>query len=148
MSAPIYEKDRNPVPEAARLRRPDETTFLVERHSLPAGWRVSAWEVKNDRTPQEFIEVKGAVYPPITRGKRKGLPNYRKPEPGTEMRLSFTLEDITAWCAEWERETGLCSACEGTGHAWNGWHHERGNHFRVCSACDGSGQAPAARAAA
>lgn len=63
--------------------------YCIEVKGAPVGFDVvevgcvggseTAWPP--DHT---HVEVKGAIYPPITKGPRKGKPNYRNPVEGSK----------------------------------------------------------------
>lgn len=59
----------------------------IAEFGAPEGFAIVETElVGSGRKPNEFTHCKviGAVYEPITRGKRKGEPNWRKPIDGTK----------------------------------------------------------------
>jgi hypothetical protein len=123
--------------------------FLQAKYEIPDDWTVKACERRNygtggRRGQNEILLVTGAVYPAITRGPRKGQPNFRKPQPGTEQTLCAVLADMDAWQDDWEQSTGKCKTCIGSGQEWRGWSAEHGDRFATCHRCDGSGLARAA----
>lgn len=81
----------------------------------PEGFTIVEAElVGTGRKPTEYTHCKvvGAVYEPITRGKRKGEPNWRKPVEGTKYvyYLSTSHSDRSA------QGTSLCSDCPPVGY--------------------------------
>lgn len=39
----------------------------------------------------------------------------------------------------YERETGRCANCYGSGRQWAGWHYQEGTKYRPCCACGATG---------
>ena len=78
------------------------------------------------------MKVEGAIYEPFKSGPRKGEPNWLKPRDGTKLTLWIKPEEIDARERQWERDTGLCFNCDGTGEKYN----------RTCIRCKGSTKAP------
>lgn len=73
-----------------------------------------------------------------------GLPNIdcRGKQRWTGVRLDklFVSEAQVASAAlAWERETGKCHVCAGSGQENIGWHHKDGNKYRTCTRCNGEG---------
>jgi hypothetical protein len=81
------------------------------------------------------------VAPEITRGKRKGQPNWRKLDRSTREVLYITPAEHAAWCSLWEARTGRCHECTGDGEVCTGWSALAGRRMKVCPRCGGSGQA-------
>jgi RecJ-like exonuclease len=72
------------------------------------------------------------VTPLVSKGPNKGRPNWRKMDQATERVVIITVAEHEAWKLEWERKTGNCAECVGTGiTAWE----------RLCRRCGGSGKA-------
>lgn len=115
---------------------------LREKFTLPDGWEIYAWELKNMDTDAEYILHSGAVVTATySRGPRKGEKNWAKSNRQSEMDLPLTCEEIAAFLAKWTAETGLCHHCHGNGTAWHGWSAARGNDYRICRHCAGTGRA-------
>jgi hypothetical protein len=134
---------RPDVPNLVQRRPPTMDQFIIERFKLDPKWEHAGWK-KEGMDPKtgdcKFILVTGAVYPEITRGRRKGHTNYKKPEPGTFLSVSVIPDEMDQWMSSWEKETGYCSKCSGTGHAWSGWSAERGNRYTPCKHCSATGK--------
>jgi hypothetical protein len=64
------------------------TAAAREAASLPADWH--GWLFT--AVPGQGVLVKGAVCPPITRGPRKGAPNFRKSDRRTERQVFVSNE--------------------------------------------------------
>jgi hypothetical protein len=88
---------------------------MMEEHArevlgLPPEWRFLELEVLGHGTPRVYLRIKGAVVPKvITKGPRKGKPNYKFRE--REAEIIFSVEEQDAWEAAWEKRTGLCRRC-------------------------------------
>src|SRR5689334_17120423 len=79
-----------------------------ERAGMPEAWQMFKWECFPKLSAQTiYVEITGAVAPLITRGKRKGQPNWRKFDRSTEKTIVITLTDADKWAAEWSAKTGL-----------------------------------------
>lgn len=57
----------------------DAAIRIAKRHGAPPGW--VPWLFQS---ALNGVVCTGAVCPPITRGKNKGQPNYRKADPDTK----------------------------------------------------------------
>ena len=71
----------------------------VAEFGAPDGFTVvEAALVGGDGTRENFThcKVRGAVYEPVTRGKRRGEPNWRKPNPGTKREFFIPVEKRNA----------------------------------------------------
>ena len=116
-----------------------------ERLNLPA-WQAARWELlgdlKGDHTHQ-VSRLDGGVYPPISKGKNQGEPNWRRPEPGTKQTFYITPLEHSTWLLGWERRTGSCSKCfKHPGQEFQSWNHLTGTQYRTCTRCQGTGKAP------
>ena len=136
------------VPDVVAKRPPTSEQHAREFYGLPADWECYKWEVHGDKGTG-YITLTGGVYRhKLLRGPRKGQTNYRKPEPGTEQTIALPYAAQAAWRVQWERETGHCSYCEGTGQALSGWRAKTGNSYVTCLKCDGTGRAALTQAPA
>lgn len=75
----------------------------------------------------------------VTRGPRKGRRSFV--DKGRLTTIIVTRNEEDAVRAEYERETGHCSACLGSGREFAKWDHVTGTWFRTCKKCDGTGKA-------
>jgi len=135
----VYERPEKP--QQVQERPCHFMSYLRERYDLPKGWRWVSWELKNFGTPHEVTMVEGAVCPDKTRGKNKGRMNWAKRDQSTQMTLPVPLADYRVWEERWERETGYCRHCEGTGYRWRGWSADDGHTYKLCRHCDATGKA-------
>lgn len=96
-----------------------------------------------DDSATKLIRVTGAVAPMKTRGKYKGLPNWDKRDPATDKTAYFTPEEHDRWVQEWEKKTGKCSDCTGSGKRYAGWSVAEGTTYKPCKTCGETGMAAA-----
>lgn len=121
--------------------RPDFYQMFAESKGVPAGWKWHGWSTNSDEVPNGFLKLKGCVPSGVyIRGPRKGRPNFSKPVEGTRRVLFIDLQELDAFVDEWEKSTGSCRHCGGTGLEWAGWNRETGTKYRPC----GCGRTPAA----
>ena len=107
-----------------------------EVHHLPDDWQPRIYE-SLDRNLG--FQLTGAV--PIgfySRGPRKGMPKF--PPKRDLQRVVITTAELDACKVKWERETGLCHCCGGSGETVRSV-SASGTTYRACSACNGSGAA-------
>jgi hypothetical protein len=89
--------------------------IMIERGAHPL-FHWSRVEGMGETRDEGAIVGYGAGYATFyTRGKRAGEINYSKPIPDTRREIVITFRDLDARKARWERETGLCQACGGSG---------------------------------
>ena len=88
----------------------------------------------------ELVEVIGAVAPLKTRGKSKGSHNWDKMDKSTKRTVYITFKEHAEWVKGWEKKTGLCANCKGTGQQWAGWSVTDGYKYRNCGKCRASGK--------
>lgn len=88
----------------------------------------------------ELVEVIGAIAPLKMRGKLKGTRNWRKMDRTTKRTVYITLKEHAEWVKEWEKKTGKCATCRGTGNKWCGWSRNVGSRYKSCTKCQGSGK--------
>jgi hypothetical protein len=69
---------------------------LCVAQGAPEGWKIAVSEMLGNYPKYTHYQFKGAVYPPLQRGARKGSPNYRRPAPGTERTYIFDVETVRA----------------------------------------------------
>jgi DnaJ-class molecular chaperone len=83
--------------------------------------------------------VSGGTPRILQKGKRKGQRTWIDSKDVAE--CAVTDSDIVAELAQYEKDTGNCSDCWGTGQMWIGWHHIDGHKHETCRKCSGSGKA-------
>ena len=112
---------------------------------MPPEWDAYEFEAivrTADNSAAKLIRVVGAVAPPKTRGKYKGLPNWDKRDPATEKTAYFTPEEHEEWTRQWEQKTGKCAECLGRGEKMAGWSAASGARYKPCDKCGATGKAP------
>jgi hypothetical protein len=77
--------------------------------------------------------------PALTRGPRKGQPNWRSAT-NRQVRL-LSREQIESGAERWSERTGLCVSCVGDGRSFSGWRLGEGSRFVPCKTCNGTGSA-------
>lgn len=99
--------------------------------ALPDGWEVCRWS----RIGTDAVLYEGGVPTVIQRGPNKGKKRWRGPV------QSAVVTDAEEWAerARYERETGRCANCYGSGRQWAGWHYQEGTKYRPCRACGATG---------
>lgn len=95
--------------------------------NAPEGWR---WYSAQVLTPTEDTLLKGGVPKQGKRGPSwKGV---------TTLTCVVTEAEIAAAKADYERETGKCAACAGSGKTLKSADYLGNRTYRVCSRCRGS----------
>ena len=112
-----------------------------ERAGHGDGWQVCVYErMPPSNTPCLYYSLKGAVYPPLKSGPRKGRTNVAKPSPGTEETVIITPAEHESWLAAWGARTGRCIDCLGKGEKVQSWSKAEGTKYKPCRACGGDGK--------
>lgn len=76
-----------------------------ERLGLP-DWKTRRWELLGGDNPSNQVSrLDGGVYPPKTRGKNQGEPNWRRPQAGTAQTIYITPMEHSEWLKGWEART-------------------------------------------
>lgn len=118
------------------MSAPDWYNLIAADRGKPEGWRWYSLQAVNDST----IVEGGIPRSLVTRGPRKGLPNWTKPDAVSKMIVSPA--DVLARKLRFEAETGNCHQCGGVGQEFKGWSKEAGRLTRECRRCRGNGKAP------
>jgi len=117
--------------------RPGITSLARERLRLPDDWQAVIWTREGEHPDYWGMSVEGGVCPPKTRGKYKGAPNWRAAT--LKRKFSATDAEVKAHIAKWERRTGKCEQCVGTGWRSFGWGCEVGHRYVPCTRCGWTG---------
>jgi hypothetical protein len=119
-------------------------TNLFQEHArelakMPDEWIVYSFKAipNSDGT----LEFKGAIAPIYSRGKSKGLPNWKMSDKNSERTVYIKESEHDLWLAKWEKETGQCHECVGTGDVFQSWELGKGVIYKKCSVCVGTGAA-------
>lgn len=113
-------------------------------HGVSPEWHWCAIDASG--SPGGYIKITGCVpIGRVTRGPRQGRLKW---PPKKDMQ-SFWVHrsDLEESSLMYERDTGNCRVCSGSGQEWCGWHHIEGNKYRPCSRCKATGKAPSASVA-
>ena len=118
--------------------------FAKEKFNLAADWRIFRWECFPKSADKcTHVMVTGAVCNAvICSGKRAGQTNWDKRDKTTEFSLPVVIDDFEKWKPEWEKKSGKCWVCLGTGQRWIGWHHIDGDKYQPCKRCLTTGKPP------
>lgn len=113
-----------------------------QKHGAPEGWVWRSLETLGDpRADSTDRQILIEGYVPngvITKGPRKGQPG---PEtPGTRLKFVCTDAERRATQAEWERSTGKCGDCGGSGVGYSCWSQARQETFIHPCKCNGTGK--------
>ena len=128
------------IPDAVLARRPDYETQAREALGMSSEWKIMRWEAKGEHPNYYGVLVTGAVPGPLkTRGKYKGHPDWSKRT--MEASITITKQAKKTWIAAWERDTGYCHHCLGTGQEFKSWNCNTGFAYSPCSHCAATGLA-------
>lgn len=98
-------------------------------------WKACIWE----RIGPDATKIEGGLTTPILRGKRKGQPKWGKRR---DLDVCIVTDDeVSQERAKYERETGNCANCKGTGQVMKSWSVTDGVKTRDCDKCEGTGKA-------
>lgn len=115
-----------------------------EREQLPDNWIAYRFECCPSGGPRVlYYQITGAVCPLVTRGKRKGKPNYDEMDRATRRTLAIPKDEFEEWIKDWESRMGICSACEGSGKELAAAGTRNGEvyaEYRLCQKCKGEGK--------
>jgi hypothetical protein len=112
-----------------------------EKAGMGEGWKMWACEcLPHHPLPTERVQVTGACAPLHDRGKRAGYPDWDRKDNSTIRTVCITLEGYAARVLEWERKTGLCANCEGSGDELIGWSIATGVERGPCTKCGTTGK--------
>jgi len=127
-------------------------TELIRERLGRIDWELQSWRWVGETGPgcdKGIHHLVGAVYPPKTKGKYKGTPNWKNPEPGTFREVFITPEEATQFVLGFEQKTGSCYKCalprssNPVGQTFKSWSKDEGVKYVTCSRCQGTGKAPA-----
>lgn len=124
--------------EPAPVEPPDFFNLYIRKKlGLSDGWRWIRLRAVDGPGGKSYTHAEGAE-PTGERyksGKRKGEINFRKLVPGSERTVIVDVDELDRFKEEWERETGSCFVCAGSGQASYGWSIHEGTKYRPCSRC-------------
>lgn len=130
--------------EAQKDKRPDFMDIIAKRKlGLDEQWKIASWR----RVDPDALLVSIGKFRKIERGEKKGHDTWVdvKGKPLSERKeMVMTVLEIKEEESRWERETGKCSQCGGSGEAWVGYSISTGNRYDTCRRCSGNGNAKTA----
>ena len=109
-----------------------------EMLGMPPEWEGYEFEAIGGN---KLVRVVGAVAPIKTRGKYKGHRNWQKLDKATEKTAYYTPAEHDEWVAQWEKKTGKCAECYGTGQMFARWSVANGTEHKPCVKCGATGKA-------
>ena len=110
-----------------------------EKAGMPPEWELYSYKCMPPGGPEtHYMELTGAVVPKVTKGKRAGKPNYAKRDKTTVRVVYITPKEHDDWMAAWEKKTGMCSRCTGTGEILQSISVTDGAKYRECPKCKGA----------
>lgn len=117
----------------------DFYNLIATERGMPAGWQ---WFTIRAVDGGDTI-VTGAVCTALFKsGPRKGQTKWAKRDRSTQREIVVTREQIRERRAQWQRDSGKCVDCYGTGAAIAGWSVDEGTFTRPCGRCKATGVAP------
>ena len=124
--------------------RPVEPIDLYAEHAkekagLPANWRIYKWECFPKGGGETiYVAVTGAVCDHFKTGEHKDDRNWKLRDKTTERTVNLPCAEHDAWKLEWEKRTGKCERCTGTGEVMESWSVAHGLKNRTCPKCKGA----------
>jgi hypothetical protein len=116
--------------------------MVVRKKLRKPGWVMFAWECVGETRD---VIVTGCVPTDTYKsGPRKGRPKFISPG---DKCVVTQVEEMDAK-RDYERDTGKCNGCQGSGKQWAGWSAGEGSRYRECRRCGSTGIAPAQEQAA
>ena len=101
------------------------------------GWEPYSFDYGHPDSVQCIIE--GSIPRLLKSGPNKGRKTHRD---NTEYkRVLVTNAEVYEERVRFERETGYCSECFGSGLQQHGWDRETGRRYKGCSRCGATGKA-------
>ncbi len=119
---------------------PDFYNQIAVSRGCPAGWQWLSLDAVGADRKTGGVVIKGGVFSSLLKsGKNKGKPNFAKADAGTAREILVTFADLDAFREQWERDSGKCYQCGGSGEtvASSG---VAGRTFTKCRRCRGTGR--------
>ena len=117
---------------------------IVARKKLnqPQEWQMCGWERIGDSYD---LLVEGGIPRLLKSGPRKGMRTWRDSKIN---KVCVTEAEEIQEKLNYEKETGKCCKCSGSGSMWYEWNHIDGNKYKPCNRCGATGKAQAQEDAA
>lgn len=104
---------------------------------------IDGWVGVNWRRAEGGSVVQGYVCDGVyLRGPKKGKPRMDRKIAGTERTVILTDAEMEAHAEKYERDTGKCYRCKGTGQIQTGFSVANGSSMAECGCCGATGVAP------
>ena len=100
---------------------------------------LEAVDKRMDSTNRDALVIGGIPIGILSKGPYKGRPKFGPRS--TDIRLVITDAEREAEMSIYERETGKCSTCEGSGRRTTGFSVKDGRHTVPCAKCNATGVA-------
>ena len=115
-------------------------THAREKANMQPEWRAYKWKCyPQDASETIYYEITGITAPLKTKGVNKGRPNWDKGDKTTLRIVNILVDEHDNWVNEWEKRTGKCSECTGSGKTIKSSGIE-GTTYRTCKRCNGTGK--------
>lgn len=126
--------DSRPVDPQAGVEKPEWWNIIARRKlGVSDAWRW--WEIRRIGMTNDALLI-GAVPAGFTKA---GRPKW--PSRANSQEVVITDAEMTAEKEAWERATGKCHNCYGTGQESAGWSLAEGPRYRDCPRCGTTGHA-------
>ncbi len=125
----------------AKPHEPRRPEFWVEVAKRKVGDPKWEW-FSSERIGDGDFLMEGGEPRTISKGPRKGHRTWKHLAPHEKKKVVVTQAEIQQAEADYERDTGKCNVCGGSGQEWRGWSRDNGDRFRPCLRCDATGAAP------
>ena len=113
----------------------DAMKLAAENVSIE-GWQGHTW-----RSAGAHHIVEGCVpFGNYISGKNKGRPRFRHPNAKNEQTVVVTRAELIDAATRYEKASGKCWDCKGTGKVWAGWSAAEGTKHRDCKRCSSTGR--------
>lgn len=112
-------------------------------NDLPASFEFVSWKcLPEGSTETMCYELRGACFPLVKSGPRKGKQNYRAVKKSERHSFYVSKASAAQWMDDYALETGRCPHCEGSGQQVARIDFvEPKTTYRPCSGCGGTGGA-------
>lgn len=112
---------------------------LRQENDLQPDFQFYRWEMLPEYGEPFYCELEGAIVPLVTRGTRKGKPNYKQ-KTGVR-KFAVTVETAAEWERQWSESTGKCIRCLGEKQIVWSVSVAEGTKYKPCPECHGTGKA-------
>lgn len=133
----------NAVTEGVGARPEKMFMTLMDEHARQKLGVSETWfPYHYEHVDPDLILITGMEAPLHERGKNRGHPNFRKGDRATKRKTGFSTREHYQFQCAWERSTGKCANCLGSGKTLASAHVNGDRTYRACFRCNSSGDAP------